>query len=374
MKDTISLIRDFLRSDWELSQTVMKRVHLEDGQVLFRQGDVGDAFYLIESGQLRIYTYNHEGKEITLNTISTGETLGEMSLVDDQPRSASVVSIGSSTLLRLDRNEFLQRVRNHRELNQLIIQLLSQRIRYSIEYIERLGYWTQLIIDGKYNQVIRSIEKVNSQGNRALVAVANSLKQMLKTMQQREQSQRQEVVKLKLEIDEYKRQQQVEEIISSEYFDYLTQLAEQRRSLGIIKHSGEGEGKIFPFRKSVTKLNYKENWSQNPEIRKALAKGLKNRSEVLNSLIIKAWEDEDFRQELLTNSRAVYAREFGCELPEELVIEVIEETLDTFKMVLPRNPILEMPEEELSAQDLDAVAGGCWANTNNLFYKQQEEN
>ena len=100
-----------------------------------------------------------------------------------------------------------------------------------------------------------------------------------------------------------------------------------------------------------------------PEVKKAIEEGLVKRSENLNKLILKAWEDESFRQELLADAKSVYSREFGHEVPEGFEIEVIEETPGTIKMILPQNPAPPLAEGELSDEALEAVAGGLagWA-------------
>jgi hypothetical protein len=98
----------------------------------------------------------------------------------------------------------------------------------------------------------------------------------------------------------------------------------------------------------------------NPEIKEALSEGLAKRSEFEQRLIIKAWEDEAFRQELLTNPRPVYVREIGQELPEGFEIEIIEEAPGTIKMVLPKNPSPVSAEGELTDEALEAIAGGGW--------------
>jgi hypothetical protein len=56
-----------------------------------------------------------------------------------------------------------------------------------------MGHWARLIIDGQYNQVIEIVEQLDPEGDRALVAVADSLKEMVKAVQEREESLRQEI-------------------------------------------------------------------------------------------------------------------------------------------------------------------------------------
>ncbi|WP_445632369.1 Nitrile hydratase alpha/Thiocyanate hydrolase gamma domain-containing protein [Nostoc sp. DSM 114161] len=81
----------------------------------------------------------------------------------------------------------------------------------------------------------------------------------------------------------------------------------------------------------------------------------KGRREIESELIAKAWKDEAFKKELISNPKAVYGRELGQELPKNLTIRVVEETADTIYLALPRSPQVS---EELSDEALEAVAGG----------------
>lgn len=81
----------------------------------------------------------------------------------------------------------------------------------------------------------------------------------------------------------------------------------------------------------------------------------KGRREFESELIAKAWQDEAFKQELINNPKAVYARNLGQKLPENLKIQVMEETSDTIYLALPKSPQVS---EELSDEAMEAVAGG----------------
>lgn len=96
------------------------------------------------------------------------------------------------------------------------------------------------------------------------------------------------------------------------------------------------------------------------ELKKAISQTMLARFEVENQLIQRAWEDEAFKQELLTNPKAVFARELGEELPKDIKIEVLQETANKVYLLLPTNFTPDRAEEELSEAELETVAGGVW--------------
>jgi hypothetical protein len=83
----------------------------------------------------------------------------------------------------------------------------------------------------------------------------------------------------------------------------------------------------------------------------------RTRREVELQLIEKAWKGDAFRQALLTDPQGAVERELGAKLPAGLQVKLLEESADTFYLVLPANPD-RAPAGELSDQQLEAVAGG----------------
>lgn len=77
------------------------------------------------------------------------------------------------------------------------------------------------------------------------------------------------------------------------------------------------------------------------------------RKEIEEKLVKKAWEDEDFKKQLLEDPKAVLEKA-GLKYPENVTVEVLEETADKVYIVLPVNP------NELSDDQLDDAAGGFW--------------
>jgi CRP-like cAMP-binding protein len=207
----------------------MTTVRLADGEVLFHRGEAGDALYVVESGQVRIFTLDEAGRELTLNTMNPGEALGEMALVDDRPRSASVAAIGPTTMSRLSREDFLNMVHTSPALTNRVIRLLSERARHMTEYIELLGRWARLVAEGRYDRAMNSIRDRKESSDRALVAVADAVEGMVRAVREREERLQKEVAQLRIQIDDTKRREQVEEITETDYFKSLAQQARDLR-------------------------------------------------------------------------------------------------------------------------------------------------
>jgi uncharacterized membrane protein len=102
---------------------------------LFRQGDKGDAMYLIESGRVRISIRDQEDQEVILAELAQGDFFGEMSIIDGRQRSADAKVIEDARLAILSREAFLSFVRDNSDVALEMLSALTDRLRRTDELL-----------------------------------------------------------------------------------------------------------------------------------------------------------------------------------------------------------------------------------------------
>ncbi|ORZ05765.1 camp-dependent protein kinase regulatory subunit, partial [Absidia repens] len=84
----------------------LKPVQLEDGHVVVKENVVGDTFYLIEQGTAIFYKTTSDGSQQEVNRLSNGDYFGELVLLNDKPRAATVVAAGKLKCITLGKKAF----------------------------------------------------------------------------------------------------------------------------------------------------------------------------------------------------------------------------------------------------------------------------
>ncbi|HUP65823.1 MAG TPA: Crp/Fnr family transcriptional regulator [Thermoanaerobaculia bacterium] len=107
-------------------------------EVVFHADQPGDVFCLIVNGRVKVTMISPEGKELILSTLGPGEFFGEMSLLDDEPRSATVTAIEPLELLTIWRNDLLQIMKDDFSITRKLVAELSKRLRRASRRIESL--------------------------------------------------------------------------------------------------------------------------------------------------------------------------------------------------------------------------------------------
>ena len=99
-----------------------------DGEVIFKEGDKGEGMYVVQSGKVRITRQTASG-EVVLNTIGSGDILGEMAIFDKLPRSATASALGEARVLSVDKTKFFRLISGDPTTAFKIIESMSSRIR-----------------------------------------------------------------------------------------------------------------------------------------------------------------------------------------------------------------------------------------------------
>lgn len=206
----------------------LKPKGLAAGEVLFNQGDPGDELYIVQQGRVSIYvpSTDKSGEERPLRIFEAEEVLGEMALIDDRPRSASARALEATQVLTLTGADFQRLLRQYPAMATAVMAGLNDRIRYTTDFLGEVREWVKRIAEGKYDRQFKSLADYR---DRSIEALAAEFAQMAAQVQQREAELRNELSKLRVEVDDEKRKRQVDEIVDSDYFQSLKSQAKKLR-------------------------------------------------------------------------------------------------------------------------------------------------
>ena len=110
------------------------------GEVVFSQGDRGDALYGVASGRVRISATGTGGQEVFLSIMEPGDTFGEIAVMDGLPRTAGATALDSTRLLVINRQDFLRLLEQEPRLAIHLLKLLCRRLRWTSELVEESAF------------------------------------------------------------------------------------------------------------------------------------------------------------------------------------------------------------------------------------------
>ncbi len=129
------LLRALMEIAPEIMQDALKEESFPAETVLFREGDASDRAYAIWSGRLRVQHEMGSGAPLVMRDCVPGDVVGEVSLLDNQPRSATVIVVEDSRLISLSRQDLQTLLTQKPEAAVALLQALSYRLRSSDEYL-----------------------------------------------------------------------------------------------------------------------------------------------------------------------------------------------------------------------------------------------
>ncbi|HEY6058871.1 MAG TPA: Crp/Fnr family transcriptional regulator [Candidatus Limnocylindrales bacterium] len=141
--ETLARCRLFSDLDAEGLQSVargMRSRRFRRGEVLFHQGDPGDALLVVLSGAIKIVLPSEEGEEAIIATIRPGDFLGELALLDGAPRSATAVALEATETLVLPRDRFRELIAAEPAIRDALFRALAAELRRLTTHVEELHF------------------------------------------------------------------------------------------------------------------------------------------------------------------------------------------------------------------------------------------
>ena len=111
---------------------------VEKGEVIVRQGALADSFFVIASGQVKVYMSEGE-REVILKTLSAGDFFGEIPMFDQEPRSASVAAMERCHLQTLSYKAFQRAMEGSADIAKRVLETLAKRLRDADRKISTLA-------------------------------------------------------------------------------------------------------------------------------------------------------------------------------------------------------------------------------------------
>ncbi len=139
--------------------SVVTRCSVPRGSMIMAAGDPIDSLYIVISGRLKVMMSEADGKEVILSILGPGEFFGEMGLIDDYPRSASVVSIEPCELFSVTKRDFKKCIVENVEMSMTVMRGLVRRLR---EADRKIGSLAMLNVYGRVARLLLDMsEDVN---------------------------------------------------------------------------------------------------------------------------------------------------------------------------------------------------------------------
>lgn len=135
----IALFSGFSEEDMAAVSALAVTRNFPKNTLIICEGDQSDSLYFILSGKVKVFLSDEEGKEVTLNIQNEGEYFGELAILDEAPRSASVVTVEDAKLAILSKAAFDRCMEDHPTMALIVMRGLARRLRELTENVRSLA-------------------------------------------------------------------------------------------------------------------------------------------------------------------------------------------------------------------------------------------
>jgi len=157
----VPLFASFPDEPLRMLTSVVTRRSAARSTTIMAAGDATDSLYIVLSGRLKVMMSDADGKEVILSILGPGEFFGEMGLIDDEPRSATVITIEPCELLAINKRDFKKSLAENFEMTMAVMRGLVRRLR---EADRKIGSLALLDVYGRVARLLLDMaENVNGE-------------------------------------------------------------------------------------------------------------------------------------------------------------------------------------------------------------------
>lgn len=135
----VDLFSDLDKDALDLLVSHSRVVNFKKNTIIMTEGETGESLYVIETGSVRIYVSDEDGAEMTIFIQGPGSYIGEISLLDGAPRTASAVALEDTRVLVISKASFFDCVSQNPQIAFRIIQSVTKRLRKATDDIRNLA-------------------------------------------------------------------------------------------------------------------------------------------------------------------------------------------------------------------------------------------
>lgn len=139
MLEDIALFSGLSQAECQILEQHMVKRTFQKNTVVINEGDEANTLFIIIEGAIKVFLSNEEGKEIIINTQGVGDHFGELALLDNEPRSASVMTLTKSTIGVISKADFQSVLARHPELALKLLTEMTRRIRLLSDNVKTLA-------------------------------------------------------------------------------------------------------------------------------------------------------------------------------------------------------------------------------------------
>ncbi len=140
------LFANLADSEIDALTVYLEPIQLQSGEILFHQGSPSDSAYILVSGHMSVSIIGSDEKPHIIGEVSRGESVGEMGLLSEELRSATVTTTRVSTLFKLSEEHFSALCHKYPDILMKLVQITTTRLRSTIEYISGYSFYSNIVI------------------------------------------------------------------------------------------------------------------------------------------------------------------------------------------------------------------------------------